>query len=69
MYFACMLFCVEDACLVPTEARKWCQVLWTGSYVHGCELLCGCRDSNPGPLEEEQVLFTAQPSLQLLFCF
>ena len=30
-----------------------------------CELLCWCWALNPGPLEEEPVLLTAEPSLQL----
>lgn len=31
----------------------------------GCELPCGCWESNPGPLEKQPVLLTAAPSLQL----
>ena len=31
---------------------------------NGCELPCGCRELNPGPLEEQQVLLTDEPSLQ-----
>ena len=31
----------------------------------GCEPPCGCRELNPGPLEEQPVLLTAEPSLQL----
>jgi hypothetical protein len=31
----------------------------------GCKLLCGCWDLNPGPLEEQLILFTAESSLQL----
>jgi hypothetical protein len=30
----------------------------------GCELVCGCWESNPRLLEEQQVLLTAEPSLQ-----
>jgi hypothetical protein len=30
----------------------------------GCEPPCGCWDSNSGPLEEQSVLLTAEPSLQ-----
>jgi len=33
--------------------------------IGGCELLGGCRESNSGPLEEQPVLLTAEPSLQL----
>jgi hypothetical protein len=30
----------------------------------GCELPSGCWELNPGPLEEQQVLLTAEPSYQ-----
>ena len=30
----------------------------------GCELPCGCWDLNSGPLEEQSVLLTTEPSLQ-----
>jgi hypothetical protein len=33
----------------------------------GCKLPCGCWELNPGPLEEQPVLVTTEPSLQLLF--
>jgi hypothetical protein len=32
----------------------------------GCELLCGYWELNSGPLEEQSVLLTAEPSLQPL---
>ena len=32
----------------------------------GCELPCGCWESNPGPLEEQPVLLTTEPALQPL---
>ena len=32
----------------------------------GCEPPCGCWDLNSGPLEEQSVLLTAEPSLQPL---
>lgn len=32
--------------------------------LNSCELACGCWKLNPGPLEEETVLFMAEPSLQ-----
>ena len=31
-----------------------------------CELPCRCCESNPGPLEEQPALSTAEPSLQPL---
>jgi len=30
----------------------------------GCEPPCGCWDLNSGPLEEQSVLLTTEPSLQ-----
>ena len=30
----------------------------------GCELPCGCQELNSGPLEEQAMLLTAEPSLQ-----
>ena len=35
--------------------------------IDGCEPPCGCWKLNSGPLEEESVLLTAEPSLQPLF--
>ena len=32
----------------------------------GCEPPCGCWELNSGPLEEQSVLLTAEPSLQPL---
>jgi hypothetical protein len=32
----------------------------------GCELPCGCWELNSGPEEEQPVLLTSEPSLQLL---
>jgi len=32
--------------------------------IDDCELLCGCWELNSGPLEEQSVLLTAEPSLQ-----
>jgi len=37
------------------------------SITDGCEPPCGCWELNSGPLEEQSVLLTAEPSLQL-FC-
>jgi hypothetical protein len=31
---------------------------------YGCEPPCGCWDLNSGPLEEQSVLLTTEPSLQ-----
>ena len=44
--------------------------LWPhGSITDGCEPLCGCLDFNLGPLEEQTMLLTTEPSLQLLFFY
>ena len=34
------------------------------AYTHGCEPPCGCWELNSGPLEEQSVLLTTEPSLQ-----
>lgn len=36
------------------------------SITNGCESSCGCWDSNLSPLQEQQALFTTQPSLHPL---
>jgi hypothetical protein len=36
----------------------------SGLITNGCELPCGCWDLNSGPLEEQLVLLTTEPSLQ-----
>ena len=35
----------------------------------GCEPPCGCWELNSGPLAEQSVLLTAEPSLQLCLVF
>jgi hypothetical protein len=39
--------------------------------IFSCEAPCGCCESNPRPLQEQQVLLTAEPSLQPLdgYCY
>ena len=38
--------------------------------IDGCEPPCGCWELNSGPLEEQPVLLTSEPSLQPPgFCF
>ena len=32
-----------------------------------CELSCGCWELNPGPLEEQSMLLTTEPSLQPIY--
>jgi hypothetical protein len=36
------------------------------SLTDGCESPCGCQELNSGPLEEQLLLLTAEPSVQLL---
>ena len=53
---------------VHREARRVCYIPGTDS----CEPPCGCWELNSGPLEEQLVFLTAEPSLQLpltLFSF
>ena len=35
----------------------------------GCELPCRCWESNPSPLQKQQVLLTAEPTLQSFTLF
>ena len=49
---------------VPTEARRGCQVLWNWSRRSLLASQCGCWELNLCPIEEQQVLLTARPSLQ-----
>jgi hypothetical protein len=35
----------------------------------GCEPPCGCWELNSGPLEEQPVFLTSEPSLQPHICF
>jgi hypothetical protein len=44
------------------ESRKECQIPW-GWNIGSCELAHGCWESNLGPLEEQPVLSTTEPSL------
>jgi hypothetical protein len=48
-------------CAVPVEVRRGHQNSGTG-VTDRCEPLCGTR--NPIPLQEQQVLLMAEPSLQ-----
>jgi hypothetical protein len=37
--------------------------------IDNCKLPCGCWELNSGPLEEQLVFFTAEPSLQPTICY
>jgi hypothetical protein len=41
-----------------------CQKRASDSITDGCEPTCSCWELNSRPLEEQPVLFTAEPSLQ-----
>jgi hypothetical protein len=47
-------------CAVPSDSRRGQKIFWGWSY----RGLCGCWEQELGPLEEELVFFTAEPSLQ-----
>jgi len=47
-------------CICPCEGVE---SLRTG-FIDNCELLCGFWDLKPGPLEEQPVILTTEPSLQ-----
>ena len=49
---------------VPAEARRGYQSLWKRHYPCLRAAGCGCWEANSGSLEEGQVLWTAEASLQ-----
>ena len=61
MCTAVLSACVSlyEICWVPVEARRGPTSPWTG-VTGGCEPLCGCWELNPGPLEEQLVLFNCR---------
>ncbi|EDL09379.1 mCG144592, partial [Mus musculus] len=48
----------------PAFLGQVCMPTGTKHKRDGCESPCGCWELNSGPLEEQSVLLTAQPSLQ-----
>lgn len=54
-----MYGCVPLVSLVPVEAKRGPCICWNCS-LGGCEPMSGCWESNPGPLENSQVLVTAK---------
>lgn len=52
----CMNVYIPCACLVPGEGRD-------NRMKDGCDPPCWCWESNPGSLEEHQVLLTNEPTL------
>jgi hypothetical protein len=49
---------VHHSCLQTHQKRA------SDPITDGCEPPCGCWELNSGPLEEQSVLLTAEPSLQ-----
>jgi hypothetical protein len=70
-YFMCMT--VLPACIyVYHVCNWWPQMSEEGTsdspspaVMCGCDQTCSCSELNPGPLQEQQVLLTTEPSLQL----
>ena len=48
--------------VLPAGVSKGDRFPETGD-TNSCELPCGCWESNPGPLEEQPVFLTVEPSL------
>lgn len=46
---------------MPPEARRWHSIPRTG-VIDGCDPLCRCWDLYLGPLEEQLVFLTTEPS-------
>jgi hypothetical protein len=63
LFISCMW--VYYRCLQTHQKRA------SDPITDGCEPPCGCWELNSGPLEEQSVLLTAEPSLQphLFFFF
>jgi hypothetical protein len=59
-----VLFCFVFIICKYTVAVFRHQERESGLVTDGCEPPCGCWDLNSGPLEEQSVLLTAEPSLQ-----
>ena len=51
------MFCLPDVCLCEGVGSPGIGV------TDSCELSCGCWELNLGPLEEQPVLLTIEPSL------
>jgi hypothetical protein len=58
-----MYVCAPHTCLVFTEARSELLGPLGQGLEEVCELPCGCWELNPGPLEEQPVFLTDDPSL------
>ncbi|EDL00481.1 mCG113792, isoform CRA_a, partial [Mus musculus] len=61
----CSCFKILSVCITrgSLETRRGLRVAGIAE-IDGCELPCRCWELNLGPLEEQQVLLTTEPSLQ-----
>ena len=57
------LFYVSSCCCLQTHQKRGLDPV-----TDGCKPPCGCWELNSGPLEEQSVFLTAEPSLQPYFC-
>jgi hypothetical protein len=68
LFSTCICFvCILCWCLVPSEARRGHWIPWIWSY--SFELPRWCWELNPGPLEEQPLLFLIAPSLKPIWLF
>lgn len=59
--------CTYQSTYTPCACgRCWAQIPWNWSYSHLWGAWYQCRKTNPGPLYQENVLFTSKPSLHRL---
>ena len=66
-FFFCFLFFNDSFILfiwVHCSCLQTHQKRVSDSIMDGCESPCGCWELNSGPLEEQSVLLTVEPSLQ-----
>ncbi|ERE84501.1 E3 ubiquitin-protein ligase [Cricetulus griseus] len=61
--FDCIVSVQQLYAWYPRKPEKGIGYFGNG-VIDSCELPCGCWESNPGPLQEQQVLLTMGPSLQ-----
>jgi hypothetical protein len=58
--YVCVCVCIYIHC----SCLQTCQKRASDPVIGGCELPCGSWELNSGPLEEESVFLTTEPSLQ-----
>lgn len=59
--FTCMYVCTPNAYMMPTKFRRGNLMPWNWSY-RCSKPTCRCWELNPGPLDEQLVLLTSEPS-------